>query len=154
MTMCNVTKQVVAAPPAPTAPLVPEHSPPELLGPKLSPPNHPMPESLLPRYSPIPSLPPAKRTRRAVKRQCEAELLRSEEGEDTLLSTTRIADATDASATIASGTRPIYANSSHPGVPLRPLLRQRTSSYSRRSLSLRLRRLRLQTRTQSRCSSW
>jgi hypothetical protein len=41
----------------------------------------PMPESLLPRHLLITSPPPAKRTRKAMKRRCEAELLR-DEGED------------------------------------------------------------------------
>jgi hypothetical protein len=83
--MCDATNHVAAAAPTPTSPLVSEPSPPELLGPENSPPGHPTPESLLPRYSPIPSLPPAKLTRKAVKRQCEAELLRKKGEEDTLL---------------------------------------------------------------------
>jgi hypothetical protein len=58
------------------APLVPESSPTEPSGPELS----PTPRNLI-----TPSPPPAKRTRRAVKRRCEAELLRIEEGENTLL---------------------------------------------------------------------
>jgi hypothetical protein len=45
----------------------------------------PTPVTSPPHFSPIPSPPPAKRTRKAVKRRCEAELLRYEGEEDTLL---------------------------------------------------------------------
>jgi hypothetical protein len=62
--MCDASNHVAVAAPAPTAPLVSEPSPPKLSGPEHSPPYHPMPESLLPCYSPIPSPPPAKRTRK------------------------------------------------------------------------------------------
>ncbi len=57
----------------------------EISWPEHSPPEHPPPEVSLPRYSPIPSPPPAKRTRKAVKRRCEAELLRGGGEWDTLL---------------------------------------------------------------------
>jgi hypothetical protein len=85
MTVGDVAKQLTAATPAPAAPLVSEPSPPEPSRPEHSPPEHPPPEVSLPRYSPIPSPLPAKRTRKAVKRRCEAELLRGGGEWDTLL---------------------------------------------------------------------
>lgn len=81
----DVTKQLSAATPAHAAQSVSEPSPPVPSRPELSPPEHPPPASSIPRHSHIPSPPPAKRTRKAVKRRCEAELLRGGEGLDTLL---------------------------------------------------------------------
>jgi hypothetical protein len=112
-----------------TAPL-----PPELSGPEHSPHDQPTPESLLPRYSPIPSLPPAKQTRKAMKRRCEAELLRNKGEEDTLLlSPLHDSPPLPALSPLSMpitfsilrtppllsppGKRPIYANSSHPEAP-------------------------------------
>jgi hypothetical protein len=169
MTMCDETNHVAAAPTR-TAPLVSKPSPPELSGPENSPPDHPTPESLLPRYSPIPSLPPAKQTRKAVKRQCEAELLRNEGEEDTLL-LSPLHDSNPPPAlsplsmpitspmlrTPLSLSPPEQGPSTQfepPRSPLRQLLRQQTSLHRRRLLSLRYPRLRPLTRTRSRCSSW
>jgi hypothetical protein len=84
-TMGDVANHLAAAMPALTAPPVSEHSLPKTSGPEHSPPEHPPQESSLPRYSPLPSQPPAKRTRKAVKRRCEAELLRGKGEGDTLL---------------------------------------------------------------------
>ncbi len=85
-TMGELANHVATAVPAPTAPPDSKPLPPESLWPEHSPPKHPLPESLLPCFSPIPSPPPAKRTRKAVKRHCEAELLGlRDQGEDTLL---------------------------------------------------------------------
>jgi hypothetical protein len=84
-TVGDVAKQLSVATPAHAAPPVSEPSPPEPSWPEHSPPEHPPPESSLPRHSPIPSPLPAKRTRKAVKRRCKAELLRGGGEWDTLL---------------------------------------------------------------------
>jgi hypothetical protein len=84
-TVGDVTKQLAAATPAHAVPPVSKPSLPLPLRPEHSPPEHPPPASSLTRHSSIPSPPPAKRTRKAVKRRCEAELLRGGEGLDTLL---------------------------------------------------------------------